>query len=64
MRLLAQIVFQLALAAISFFKEEAERRRRAALVRADPGTHWLRRFGGTRQKDNSQGPIDPGCHSD
>ena len=64
MRVLAQIVFQLALAAISFFKEEAERRRRAAAVRADPGAAWLRRFGGTRQKDTAQGPIDPGRNSD
>lgn len=50
MRLWMHIVLQLVVGALTFLRREKARADHAACVRADPGTGWLRRFGGTDKR--------------
>lgn len=50
MRLWMHIVLQLVVGALDFLRRERARADHAADVRADPGTGWLRRFGGTDKR--------------
>lgn len=62
MPLWAQALLRLALGILTFLRQEKERADHAASVRADPGTGWLRRFGGTDKR--SSGASDTGRDSD
>lgn len=62
MPLWAQALLRLALGILTFLRQEKARTEHAAAVRADPGTGWLRRFGGTDKR--SPGSTDTGRHSD
>lgn len=62
MPLWAQALLRLTLGLLDFLRRERERASRAAAVRADPGTGWLRRFGGTDKR--TAGPADTGSRRD
>lgn len=60
-----QTLLRLAAALLDWiWKERA--RARAAAVRADPGSEWLRRFGGSDRRNNqaATGPEDSGGGGD
>lgn len=62
MPLWAQTLLRLALGILDFLRRERARADHAADVRADPGTGWLRRFGGTDKR--SPRSADTGRDSD
>lgn len=62
MPLWAQALLRLALGILSCLRAEKARADHAAAVRADPGTGWLRRFGGTDKR--SPRSADTGRDSD
>lgn len=64
MRLWMQIVLQLVVGALTFLRREKERASRAAAVRSDPGSAWLRRFGGQDRRSDNAGSHDSGSHCD
>lgn len=53
----AQALLRLALALLEWWRERKARNRVDA-VRADPGAEWVRKFGGTDQRDGQ--PPSPG----
>lgn len=62
MPLWAQTLLRLALGILDFLRRERARADHAADVRADPGTGWLRRFGGTDRR--ATGAPDTGSRRD
>lgn len=62
MPLWAQALLRLALGILDFLRRERARADHAADVRADPGTGWLRRFGGTDKR--ATGTADTGSRRD
>lgn len=54
----AQALIRLAAALLEWWRERKARNRVDA-VRADPGSEWLRKFGGT-DKRSASGPDDAG----
>ena len=58
----AQALIRLAVALLEWWRERKARNRVDA-VRADPGSEWMRKFGGT-DKRSSSGPDDAGGHRD
>ncbi|WP_165174633.1 hypothetical protein [Desulfovibrio sp. ZJ369] len=61
----AQALIRVIVALLEWWRERKTQKRVAA-VRADPGSEWLRKFGGTdrRNKDASTGPEDAGGGGD
>lgn len=58
----AQALIRLAVALLEWWRERKARNRVDA-VRADPGSEWMRKFGGT-DKRSSSGPGDAEGHRD